>query len=83
MIYADSLYLDMDIPREWHPTIVDIQILRLGQFLIAAVPGEFSTMAGRRLREGLVEEAGIGGMPSDTHVCDLITILGFQRHRRF
>jgi len=59
----------MDIPRGWHPSIVDIQILRLGQFLIAAVPGEYSTMAGRRLREGMIEEATSGGLPSDAYVC--------------
>ena len=58
----------MDIPRAWHPTIVDVQILRLGQFLVGAVPGEYSTMAGRRLREGLIEEALLEGMPEDTHV---------------
>lgn len=35
------------------PSIVDIQILRVGQFVILCVPGEFTTMAGRRLREAV------------------------------
>ena len=30
---------------------MDTQILKVGQVLIAAVPGEFTTMAGRRLRK--------------------------------
>lgn len=37
----------------WQPQIVDVQLLRVGQLVIAAVPGEFSTMAGRRLRDQL------------------------------
>ena len=43
----------MDVPWKWHPDIVDVQIFRIGSFVIAGVPGEFTTMAGRRLREGL------------------------------
>uniref|UniRef100_H2YR11 Neutral ceramidase n=1 Tax=Ciona savignyi TaxID=51511 RepID=H2YR11_CIOSA len=49
----------MDKPYDWHPTIVDIQVLRIGQLLIAAVPGEYTTMAGRRLKERLYNEAVI------------------------
>lgn len=32
---------------------MDIQILRVGQLVILCVPGEFTTMAGRRLREAI------------------------------
>ena len=42
---------EMSFPYQWHPDIVDTQIIGLGSFWIAAVPGEFTTMAGRRLRE--------------------------------
>ena len=35
------------------PSIVEIQILRVGQFVILCVPGELTTMAGRRLREAM------------------------------
>lgn len=38
--------------------------MRIGQFLIAAVPGEFTTMAGRRLRDALNSEAINNGGPS-------------------
>ena len=31
----------------WHPKIIDTQILQIGNVLIAAMPGEITTMAGR------------------------------------
>ncbi|KAH8831641.1 ceramidase [Flagelloscypha sp. PMI_526] len=40
-------------PYRWTPDTVDIQILRVGQFVMAIVPGELTTMAGRRLREAI------------------------------
>lgn len=43
------------LPYDWTPSIVDIQILRVGSLYIVGVPGELSTMAGRRLRELLTE----------------------------
>eukprot|EP00887_Chlorella_sp_A99_P008094 scaffold12.g8094.t1 len=44
---------EMHFPYEWVPYIVEIQILRVGQLVILAVPGEFTTMAGRRLRRAV------------------------------
>lgn len=38
-------------PYAWQPDIVDIQMMRVGQFVVLVVPGEFTTMAGRRLRQ--------------------------------
>lgn len=38
------------------PTIVEIQILRVGQLVILCVPGELTTMAGRRLREAIHQQ---------------------------
>ena len=37
------------------PSIVEIQILRAGQLIILCVPGELTTMAGRRLRAAVRE----------------------------
>lgn len=37
-------------PYNWTPHVVDIQILRIGNFVILVMPGEFTTMAGRRIR---------------------------------
>lgn len=38
------------------PKILPLQILKIGQFVITAIPGEITTMAGRRLRETVLEE---------------------------
>ncbi|KAI2633461.1 Neutral/alkaline nonlysosomal ceramidase [Xylaria nigripes] len=37
-------------PYAWSPNIVDIQVLRVGQFVIIVSPSEATTMAGRRWR---------------------------------
>lgn len=50
----------------WHPQIVETQLLRIGQVIIAGVPGEFTTMAGRRLREAL--DQSFTGMPSSAKI---------------
>ncbi|KAM1133047.1 hypothetical protein ACFX19_043051 [Malus domestica] len=46
---------EMFVPYAWAPAIVPIQMLRLGKLIILSVPGEFTTMAGRRLREVVKE----------------------------
>jgi len=38
------------------PKILPLQILRIGQFVIIGVPAELTTMAGRRLRETVLNE---------------------------
>ncbi|XP_058817125.1 neutral ceramidase-like [Topomyia yanbarensis] len=43
---------------ETQPKIVPAQILSLGHFVIAAVPAEFTTMSGRRLRK-VIEDAAV------------------------
>ncbi|KAG6451901.1 hypothetical protein O3G_MSEX007377 [Manduca sexta] len=37
-------------PYEWQPKVVSCSVARIGGLFIAAVPGEFTTMSGRRLR---------------------------------
>ncbi|KAM0953451.1 putative ceramidase [Dioscorea sansibarensis] len=44
---------EMKKPYDWAPSILPIQILRIGQLVILCVPGEFTTMAGRRLRDAV------------------------------
>ncbi|KAJ4702230.1 neutral ceramidase-like [Melia azedarach] len=46
---------EMFEPYAWAPAVLPIQILRLGKLIILSVPGEFTTMAGRRLREAVKE----------------------------
>ncbi|KAF8308277.1 Neutral/alkaline nonlysosomal ceramidase [Clavulina sp. PMI_390] len=40
-------------PYEWTPAVVDIQILQVGQLVMLIIPGELTTMAGRRLRNAV------------------------------
>lgn len=42
---------EIKLPYAWEPSILDIQIFRMGHILILAVPAEFTTMAGRILKE--------------------------------
>ncbi|XP_042719058.1 putative neutral ceramidase C [Lagopus leucura] len=52
---------EMTWPHPWHPDIVDVQIATIGSLAIVAVPGEFTTMSGRRLREAIKSEFGSHG----------------------
>ncbi|KAL7082085.1 hypothetical protein ACP275_14G078600 [Erythranthe tilingii] len=44
---------EMKLPYDWAPSVLPVQILRIGQLVILSVPGEFTTMAGRRLRDAV------------------------------
>lgn len=62
---------EMKIPYDWAPSILPIQILRIGQLVILSVPGEFTTMAGRRLRDAVrtvLTSGGDGDFNSNIHV---------------
>uniref|UniRef100_A0A5B7A7W2 Neutral ceramidase n=1 Tax=Davidia involucrata TaxID=16924 RepID=A0A5B7A7W2_DAVIN len=52
---------EMKEPYDWAPSILPIQILRIGQLVILSVPGEFTTMAGRRLRDAVKTVLTDGG----------------------
>ena len=45
-------------PHPWTPQILPIQILRIGQLVIAAGPGEFTINAGLRIRRSVTEALG-------------------------
>ena len=60
---------EMKLPYDWAPSILPIQILRVGQLVILSVPGEFTTMAGRRLRDAVKTVlSGSKGFGSNIHV---------------
>ncbi|XP_024930395.3 neutral ceramidase 2 [Ziziphus jujuba] len=62
---------EMFFPYAWAPAILPIQMLRLGKLIILSVPGEFTTMAGRRLREVVKEiliSNGNGEFGDDIHI---------------
>lgn len=41
------------LPYAWQPTIVPTELLQIGDVVIAALPGEFTTMSGRRVRNAI------------------------------
>ncbi|OAQ73836.1 neutral/alkaline nonlysosomal ceramidase [Pochonia chlamydosporia 170] len=48
---------EMDQPYAWTPNIVDIQALRVGQFVIIVSPSEATTMSGLRWKAAVAAEA--------------------------
>lgn len=42
-------------PGKWTQGIIPLQVFRIGDFWIVGVPGEFTTMAGRRLRASITQ----------------------------
>merc|ERR1719447_2315510 len=77
------------LPYAWHPTTVDTQILRIGKMMLLAVPGEFTTMAGRRLRasvQAVATEQGeetvaiVAGL-SNTYTHYITTFEEYQKQR--
>ncbi|CAI9106900.1 OLC1v1006147C1 [Oldenlandia corymbosa var. corymbosa] len=59
---------EMKEPYDWAPSILPIQILRIGQLAILSVPGEFTTMAGRRLRDAVKSVLAGSGGQSDGNI---------------
>ncbi|OWF56536.1 Synaptogyrin-2 [Mizuhopecten yessoensis] len=57
---------EISFPYAWQPSIVDVQILRIGQLAILAVPAEFTTMSGRRTRDAVTAALIQGGFPANT-----------------
>ncbi|KAH9965463.1 Neutral/alkaline nonlysosomal ceramidase [Russula dissimulans] len=41
------------VPYDWSPSIVDIQMFRAGNLVMLIIPGEMTTMAGRRIRNAV------------------------------
>ncbi|KEY67817.1 hypothetical protein S7711_09772 [Stachybotrys chartarum IBT 7711] len=81
----------LKLPYAWTPNIVDIQMLRVGQFVIIVSPVEASTMAGRRWKEAVAESAAdvlgqepivVLGGPANTYAHYVVTPeeYGVQRY---
>ncbi|MPC30665.1 Neutral ceramidase [Portunus trituberculatus] len=54
--------LQLNKPYPWHPRIMDTQMGLVGQLAILPVPGEFTTMCGRRFREKVASVLAAAGM---------------------
>ncbi|KAD7477040.1 hypothetical protein R6Q59_006877 [Mikania micrantha] len=63
---------EMHEPYDWAPSILPLQIFQIGQLVILNVPGEFTTMAGRRLREAVKEVMTTSG---DKDNCNLHVVI--------
>lgn len=57
---------EISAPYMWEPEIVDIQLMRVGQLALIAVPAEFTTMSGRRTRDAVKKTLVANGFPADT-----------------
>ncbi|KIP08704.1 hypothetical protein PHLGIDRAFT_29473 [Phlebiopsis gigantea 11061_1 CR5-6] len=70
--YPKPILLDTgyaNSPYQWSPHTVDIQMLRAGNLVIVVIPGELTTMSGRRMRDAVRAQliaSGVAG--SDAYV---------------
>ncbi|KAF2087652.1 Neutral/alkaline nonlysosomal ceramidase [Saccharata proteae CBS 121410] len=64
------------VPYPWAPNVVDIQLLRVGQFFIIVSPGEATTMSGRRWREAVASEVVSSDLLVDEGSPEPIVVLG-------
>lgn len=56
-------------PIEWVPYILPMQLVRVGNLYICAVPAELTTMSGRRLKQTVLDSlAKLGQLTADTRV---------------
>lgn len=55
-------------PYSWQPKIVPTQLFQIGDIIITALPGEFTTMAGRRVRSTIRDVALQTSTNSDVDV---------------
>ena len=60
---------EINFPAPWAATIVPIQIFKIGQLFLLGVPGEFTTMSGRRLRDSVRTSLTSYGLADEnTHI---------------
>ena len=61
------------------PSKLPLQLMRIGDVVIAGVPGEMTTMAGRRLREALVKQydAARSGTSKGSNPVETVVISGY------
>ncbi|KAI2617818.1 Neutral/alkaline nonlysosomal ceramidase [Hypoxylon sp. NC1633] len=82
---------ELSVPYPWSPNIIDVQLLRVGQFVIIVSPSEATTMAGRRWRAAVKTAAAdltdaepqvVLGGPANTYAHYLTTPkeYGIQRY---
>lgn len=76
--YPKPILLDVGevtFPYLWTPNIADMQVLRVGQFIIIVSPGEATTMAGRRWKEAIHDAASSSALSGSSSV-EPVVVLG-------
>ncbi|KAI0733823.1 Neutral/alkaline nonlysosomal ceramidase [Fomitopsis betulina] len=63
-ILLDTGYAEKPYP--WSPHTVDVQILRVGNLVMLIIPGEMTTMSGRRIREAVRAQLIESGIIDET-----------------
>ncbi|PNW83601.1 hypothetical protein CHLRE_05g236500v5 [Chlamydomonas reinhardtii] len=53
------------VPYPWQPRITQVSLLRLGHLLVACLPGEPTTMAGRRIKRALAARFAAAASPGE------------------
>jgi neutral ceramidase len=67
---------EMTTPYQWTPNIVDVQVFRVGQFLMIISPGEATTMAGRRWKSAIQSSAASLALSGSSSVEPIVVIGG-------
>jgi len=57
-----ALHLARNPAQPWSPQILPAQILRIGSVALVSLPGEFTTMSGRRIRDTVARELAPAGV---------------------
>lgn len=65
---------EVSSPYQWTPNVVDVQVFRVGQFVIIVSPGEATTMAGRRWKEAVGAEATL--LQHDSSAKEPVVVIG-------
>jgi neutral ceramidase len=70
------LNLDIKIPYQWDAEVVPVQLFRINTLFIAVVPSEFTTMAGRRLRNMIASRVVSSGIISEEDADEVVVVIG-------
>ncbi|XP_049948668.1 neutral ceramidase-like isoform X1 [Schistocerca serialis cubense] len=60
----------MTFPFEWQPQVVSTHLGRVGNLVLMCVPGEFTTMSGRRMRDAMRQVFGQDTTPVLAGLCN-------------
>ncbi|KAK0183423.1 hypothetical protein PV327_001467 [Microctonus hyperodae] len=61
----------MRLPYQWQPKTISTHLVMIGELVIVGVPGEFTTMSGRRMRESVSS-----AMQANAHIRPTVVIAG-------